>query len=66
MNWDWIRTWSPLGLGIVLLGAAAVALEREQTDGAGALAGIGCLLIGVWLTVLLHDRFKDDDHTGGG
>ena len=64
MNWDWIKTWSPLGLGIVLLGVAAIALEREQTDGAGALAGVGFLMIGVWLTVVLHDRWHDDDGEG--
>ena len=66
MNWDWLRTWSPLALAVVLIAAAAIALEREQLDGAAGLAAVGVLLIGVWLTVLLHDRFEGHDHDDEG
>lgn len=61
MNWEWVKTWSPLGLAILLLGGAAVALERDNVDGATGLASVAFLMVGVWLTILLHDRWHDDD-----
>ena len=61
MNWDWIRTWSPLALAVVMLGGAAVALERENVDGAAGLAAVAFLLVGVWLTVFLYNEFKNGD-----
>mgnify|MGYP001787517832 CR=1 FL=1 len=59
VNWDHVKTWSPLALAVLLLGASAVALERDNLDGAAGLASVSFLLVGVWLAVLLHDRWHD-------
>ena len=56
---DWLRTWSPLSLGILLLVVALVALARERMDAAWLFGGLGSLLLGVWIAVLLHDRWHD-------
>ena len=61
---DWLRTWSPLSLGILLLVVALVALARERMDAAWLFGGLGSLLLGVWITVLLWERFHDDHGEG--
>ena len=57
---DWLKTWSPLALAVVLLGGAAVALERDNVDGAAGLASVAFVLVGVWIAAELHDRWKDE------
>ena len=50
---------------MVLLGGAAVALERDNVDGAAGLASVAFLMVGVWVATYLHDRWHDDDHGEG-
>ena len=49
---DWLRTWSPLSLGVLLLVVAVVALVRERLEAAWLFGGLGSLMLGVWIAVL--------------
>jgi hypothetical protein len=62
---EWLRTWSPLSLGVLLMVVAVVALVRERMEAAWMFGGLGSMLLGVWITVLLHDRFSSKDDHGG-
>ena len=64
MRWEWVRSWSPLAVAVVLLGGAAIALERDNVDGAAGLAAVAFTLVGVWIAVQLHDHFKGPGDDG--
>ena len=57
---EWLRTWSPLSLGILLLVVGLIAMAKERLEAAWLFGGLGSLLLGVWISVLLHDRWHDD------
>jgi hypothetical protein len=61
---EWLKTWSPLSLGVLLLVVAIVALVRERLEAAWLFGGLGSLMLGVFIAVELHDRWHDDDKEG--
>ena len=63
----WWERFGALGVALVLMVASALSLERENVEGSGAFVGAGFVVLGVWVTAELYERWdrrkkgEDDD-----